>query len=432
MIAFKLKLTAFALIVAASLRAQAPPATAWDKRGNGPPTSGCVSGQDVGKRWSQINAEAENATLWVCSNTALGVYEWESVGSGGGGGGDVTGPGSSTTGHLATFADNTGKVIGDGGQGLPTGSIVGTGQSNTFSTGTQSFAAVTAFILPYSAAYAPTATGSIGQDSTSGRLKFGFGGASKTVAETGSALTSGNCVQANASGNLVSTGSPCSAGAAGTNDMRVTLTSTSVMTIGDTCSSLNPCNVRFDNQTIQFTASMTATIASGSGSGVAQVYITSAGVPLVDLPSGAGLTVNCSVGCSTQSSVTPAVPTNAIPLASVQITSGTWASANDLRALLSNHPIVPGTGISTSETAGVTTISIDTADVPQLGASNVWTGQQDFTAVPTAIFTNMRITPSTPSSSSATCTQGQTTADSSYIYYCVSTNTWKRATLNSF
>ena len=35
----------------------------------------------------------------------------------------------------------------------------------------------------------------------------------------------------------------------------------------------------------------------------------------------------------------------------------------------------------------------------------------------------------TPSSSSATCTQGQHAWDASYEYRCVATNTWKRAAL---
>src|SRR6185312_4510011 len=47
-------------------------------------------------------------------------------------GGNVTGPASSTTGHVATFADATGKVIQDGG--APSGGTV-TEQKDTASVG---------------------------------------------------------------------------------------------------------------------------------------------------------------------------------------------------------------------------------------------------------------------------------------------------------
>ena len=53
-----------------------------------------------------------------------------------GGTGDVTGPGSSVSGNIATFNGTTGKIIQDGGKGLPSGSIVGTTDSQTLSSKT--------------------------------------------------------------------------------------------------------------------------------------------------------------------------------------------------------------------------------------------------------------------------------------------------------
>jgi hypothetical protein len=38
----------------------------------------------------------------------------------------------------------------------------------------------------------------------------------------------------------------------------------------------------------------------------------------------------------------------------------------------------------------------------------------------------------TPASSGATGTAGQVLYDTNYIYVCVATNTWRRATLNTF
>ena len=46
-------------------------------------------------------------------------------------GGDVTGPASSVSGNIATFNGTTGKVIQDGGKALPTGSVVGTSDTQT-------------------------------------------------------------------------------------------------------------------------------------------------------------------------------------------------------------------------------------------------------------------------------------------------------------
>lgn len=45
--------------------------------------------------------------------------------------GDVTGPGSSTDTNIATFNGTTGKIIQDGGKGLPTGDVVGTSDTQT-------------------------------------------------------------------------------------------------------------------------------------------------------------------------------------------------------------------------------------------------------------------------------------------------------------
>jgi hypothetical protein len=50
-----------------------------------------------------------------------------------GGTGDVTGPGSSVSGNIATFNGLTGKIIQDGGKALPSGTIVGTTDSQTLS-----------------------------------------------------------------------------------------------------------------------------------------------------------------------------------------------------------------------------------------------------------------------------------------------------------
>jgi hypothetical protein len=52
-------------------------------------------------------------------------------GTDGAGTGDVVGPASATSGNVVTFSGTTGKLIADGGKALPSGSIVGTSDSQT-------------------------------------------------------------------------------------------------------------------------------------------------------------------------------------------------------------------------------------------------------------------------------------------------------------
>lgn len=163
-------------------------------------------------------------------------------------------------------------------------------------------------------------------------------------------------------------------------DLRILRVSGTQLTIGDTCSPSTPCLVRFGSTVISIQAAMTATIAAGTGTGMARVYVTEAGVVLVDHSLSAGLTVNCTAGCNTQQTVVPAFPANSVPLGEVLITSGAWASVADMRAALHNRAMTAGQGIAITETAGVATVEIDTADVARLGGANDWTGANDFGA----------------------------------------------------
>lgn len=54
--------------------------------------------------------------------------------------------------------------------------VVQTNQANTYTTGAQSFAAATSLLVPASAGYAPTANGSIGQDTTQKTFVWGQNG----------------------------------------------------------------------------------------------------------------------------------------------------------------------------------------------------------------------------------------------------------------
>lgn len=129
--------------------------------------------------------------------------------TGSGGTGDVVGPASSTTNAIALFGSGTGKLLADSARLLPTGALVGVGQANTYTTGTQDFSGVTLHV-PSGPAAAPTSSGHIAYNSTSKRLRYGIGGGTtNTVATQGASSTSGNCAQYDANGALTATGSAC-------------------------------------------------------------------------------------------------------------------------------------------------------------------------------------------------------------------------------
>jgi hypothetical protein len=124
--------------------------------------------------------------------------------------GDVVGPASATNNAITLFDGTTGKLLKDSAVGLPTGNLVGTGQSNTWSTGTQDMTAATAFLVKTANGYAPTVAGSIGVNTTNNRLVFAANGATQTVAQLGAGTPSTNdCAKFDASGNLVTNGAAC-------------------------------------------------------------------------------------------------------------------------------------------------------------------------------------------------------------------------------
>jgi hypothetical protein len=142
-------------------------------------------------------------------------------------------------------------------------------------------------------------------------------------------------------------------------DFAVTQTSTTVLTIGANCSTTTPCNARFGNTVYSFTRSCTATISAGAGT--AYIYVSNGGT----LTIGHNATVSASAGCLAQPSVT-GFPAESIPLFTWTATNGTWdaAGGTDRRAWLSLKGITAGSGISTIESGGRTTVAVDSAVVP--------------------------------------------------------------------
>ena len=184
-------------------------------------------------------------------------------------------------------------------------------------------------------------------------------------------------------------------------DFVVTRSNATTLTIGAGCSVSTPCNVRFGSLVYSVPGGGTATVAGGSG--LAYIYVSSAGVLTV----GHNLTVNCTAGCTAQSGIT-SFPADAVPLFIWSATAGAWDSAGgtDERALLGTKSVAPGAGLTSVETSGKTIISPDPAVI----------------SLRTAV----------PGTSSTPCTAGAWATDSTYYYLCTSTNSWRRVALATF
>lgn len=184
-------------------------------------------------------------------------------------------------------------------------------------------------------------------------------------------------------------------------DFAVTATSATTLAIGAGCSTSTPCTVRFGALVYSFGSGATVTISAGSG--LALIYVSSAGVLTV----GHNLTASCSSGCVAQSGVT-AFPDDAIPLFTWSATNGSWDANGgaDQRAFLSSKSVLAGVGITTTEVSGKTQLSADTSVIGLRTAA--------------------------PATSSSACTMGSWATDGSYFYLCTSTNVWMRAALSSF
>ncbi|MBM3724369.1 MAG: hypothetical protein FJW40_02940 [Acidobacteria bacterium] len=145
-------------------------------------------------------------------------------------------------------------------------------------------------------------------------------------------------------------------------DLRTVRTSSTVLTVGENYSTVTPCNVRFGTQTASLVQPATVTITAGTGT--ARIYIDSSGaVPALRVAAD-GVTLICNTQCSTTTG--SAFPDASIPLYTWTSVAGVWDTSGgvDLRAFLSSTSINRGYGISLSQSAMSTTVSVDTATVP--------------------------------------------------------------------
>jgi hypothetical protein len=139
----------------------------------------------------------------------------------------------------------------------------------------------------------------------------------------------------------------------------VTLTSSTVLTIGADCSTAAPCNVRFGSTVWSIERAATATVTSGSG--MAFLYVDQTGTVTV----GHNLSITCSTGCQAQTGIS-SFPINTIPIATWTATNGTWDAqgGSDWRAWLSTKVLNAGQGIVVIDTGGTSTVAVDATVVP--------------------------------------------------------------------
>jgi hypothetical protein len=161
---------------------------------------------------------------------------------------------------------------------------------------------------------------------------------------------------------------------ASANTCRVAVTGT-LLTIGTAASTVSPCTFRVNDSYFVFTQPRGVTITGGTGSGTARIYLTSLGVYTVEYSSGA--TFSADTGVLLIENSPAEFPVSALRLATVPFSSGQWGTLIDERANAGSRELLhSGTGIAAIQ-HGV--IAIDST-VPQKGADNVWTGQNDFSA----------------------------------------------------
>jgi len=128
-----------------------------------------------------------------------------------------------------------------------------------------------------------------------------------------------------------------------------------LLSIGATCSTASPCNVRIGSTVYSFTNGASATISSGSGT--AFVYVDSNGTLTVGHNFGIG-SVTCTGPCAALNGIT-AFPPDSIPIWTWTATAGTWTSTGgtDERAFLSEKVVVCGANLQCANSGSVLTIS---------------------------------------------------------------------------
>jgi hypothetical protein len=204
------------------------------------------------------------------------------------------------------------------------------------------------------------------------------------------------------------TSGPCSSGKTGggalnLTDFLVTRADSATLVIGQACTFLTPCNVRFGE--VVYPITVNGTLSLSAGTGTALIYLSLSSTALIVV--GHNLTANCNSGCVTQNGIVQ-FPPNSIPLSMWTAVNGSWAPTGiDLRAFVSApKQVVFGAGLNSTETPLQINVSADSVHLGQ------------------------RVSP--PTTSISVGSLGDWAADAFYYYVCIATNTWRRAVLSPF
>lgn len=192
-------------------------------------------------------------------------------------------------------------------------------------------------------------------------------------------------------------------GGAGSLDVfNIERTSGTLLTIGGSCTSINPCVSRFNETVYQMVSSATVTISGGSGT--ALVYLKNDGNMYVGHN---GLTLACNANCVVEGSIS-AFPVDSIPLYSWSATSAIWdvSGKQDYRAYVSRNIGVAGLGINIVSAGNSNTYEVNTAVV------------------------QVKVAP--PANAASNCSVGEFAVDTNFRYECVATNTWRRVGISTW
>jgi len=146
---------------------------------------------------------------------------------------------------------------------------------------------------------------------------------------------------------------------------------------------IQPGRIRFGSvPCATFTVSATAFVASGSGDGLAELYVSDSCAIVLEYPGTLTLSfsqggVSTLNGVTAAAVATPSVPPGAFYLAEVLVQAGVIASVTDKRSVASVFSAAAGPGITVDCATGPCLFSMDSATVPQLGGNNVFTGTED-------------------------------------------------------
>lgn len=154
-------------------------------------------------------------------------------------------------------------------------------------------------------------------------------------------------------------------------DLSVVRTSSTVLTVGTSCSTTDPCIVGFNGVSYAIVASAAITISAGSGTAYIQI-LTDGSLNVLH-----NVTISSCTGMSCAAAAGAAFTSTAIRLWTWTSTTGTWdvSGGNSARAFLSKNNTLAGTGLTvSSEGTGGTTLAVSTAVIPQYATSTTVPG----------------------------------------------------------